>query len=125
MSSPGTPLRPTRSSGRRGGLLLLVVLLTSTISANATTCRSNPSRSAYSQYRVVDGRKCWYSGHARKDKRELRWTVARHYIPIRRKPAPSPIQPDVWPPPPTEFDHRFLGEDQEPPAVFDQRFMGK
>ncbi len=41
--------------------------------ADALACKSSPSRDTYHQYRIVDGKKCWYAGREKLEKSALAW----------------------------------------------------
>jgi hypothetical protein len=41
--------------------------------AAALACRSSPGTDDYYQYRLIDGRKCWYRGHTVLEKSALAW----------------------------------------------------
>ena len=41
--------------------------------AAAIACRSSPGSDAYYQYRLIDGRKCWFRGHTKLEKSALAW----------------------------------------------------
>lgn len=61
-------------------LLATLLLILSTDGASALTCSTYRSSSSYSQWRLIDGRKCWYKGKHRIDKAQLHW--------IKLKPRP-------------------------------------
>ena len=43
--------------------------------AAVTACRSSPGTDDYYQYRLIDGRKCWYRGRTVLEKSALAWTA--------------------------------------------------
>ena len=73
-------------------------------------CQTSPGRDGtYWQYRVIDGRHCWYStgGIARRYSHRVREAhgdsgarsrpPAPPAVPSKPAPAPEPEMPDVWP----------------------------
>ncbi len=53
------------------GIFVLFVLWSD--AAVALACRSAPGTDDYYQYRLIDGRKCWYRGHEKLEKSALAW----------------------------------------------------
>ena len=63
----------------------IVALIASTLPANAINCKSSPSAETKT-WRLVAGKRCWYAGPARIDKKKLHWRVAKV---ARQRPALS------------------------------------
>lgn len=73
-------------------IFILFALLATMANAHAIECQSKRIHDgAYWQYRLIDGRQCWYSGKRKHAKSELHWAVASR--PVLPKP------PVVKPPP--------------------------
>lgn len=75
-------------------VLVLVALLTIPASALARDCHtSKPSRDPHWwSWRLVDGKRCWYQGHAHLSKGSLRWHTAVVSNPVT---IPDPVPPPI------------------------------
>jgi hypothetical protein len=75
----------------RVGIVMIAVFLSSSFSSSAfaVDCQANiPSkRGGHWSYRIIDGRKCWYSGKPMMSKSLLRWPAKAQ--PVSRE-APNP-----------------------------------
>lgn len=77
----------------------LFCLVTTMARAEAIECATKPSAGTYSQYRVIDGRRCWYPGKHTREKSELSWSApavapvlaASVSIPVPAPPAPAQV----------------------------------
>jgi hypothetical protein len=58
--------------------------------ANAIECRSSKGEDGWWAWRVAEGRKCWYQGHAGLDKAKLQWSIERS--------KPVKLEACCWPP---------------------------
>lgn len=81
----------------------LLLILISTDGASAIACSRSKTVGSYSQWRLVDGKRCWYKGHRRIDKSSLSWAVAKSR-PMRHtrpkaivKPTQDPLTYTYWP----------------------------
>jgi hypothetical protein len=87
--------------------------------ASAVQCRTSRSSDA-TQYRIIDGRRCWYQGERRLAKTKLHWAASRPTNPGRSDAgggsARRTTQAPVAPPPP------FLADIERAPIIwFDTR----
>ncbi len=111
-----------------GLVVVLLLLLLPSAAAQARACRDGAQRGdGYWQYRIVDGRRCWYRGRHRLDKSALHWRerTPPHRIPTARaevgggsqqeeRPTlPPPVVAEAaaaevtWPAAPLMFAERF------------------
>jgi len=61
--------------------------------AAALACKPSPDRDSYHQYRIVDGKKCWYPGRAKLEKSALAWKsrdTQGRLVRLARPPASRP-----------------------------------
>jgi hypothetical protein len=82
---------------------VLVLLAMPSASRGATVCLAEKgTESTYWQWRVIDGKRCWYRGRSRLEKSELAWepeerVIERKYYTIEDLtepvPADSPLVP--------------------------------
>lgn len=83
---------------------LLAMLLTGTTIVGAAAhgnskqqaCQTEPDPQAYSAWRIIDGRRCWYRGERGKDRGSLHWSspTTKHKRTIRPKEeVPLPPTP--------------------------------
>lgn len=76
--------------------------------AAAVACRSSPGTDDYYQYRLIDGKKCWYRGHTKLEKSALGWKsetrrrVALTAMVAGEAPGPSTLAVNPGP----TADHR-------------------
>lgn len=54
-------------------LTLALFVCWSDAAAATIACRSSPGTDDYYQYRLIDGRKCWFRGHTKLEKSALAW----------------------------------------------------
>lgn len=54
-------------------IALAALLLTANAASAKVACLAQHGTDAYYQYRIVDGRKCWYRGETRLEKSALAW----------------------------------------------------
>jgi len=52
---------------------VLIFVCWSEAAAAAIACRSSPGTDDYYQYRLIDGRRCWYRGETTREKSALYW----------------------------------------------------
>jgi hypothetical protein len=61
----------------RFAIALILTICTLAPAAASTICQADraPRTADYWQWRMVDGKKCWYRGHAKLEKSQLRWSA--------------------------------------------------
>jgi hypothetical protein len=98
---------------------VIALIMAMSINAAALECRSRPEDKTYWSWRLIDGRKCWYRGSARIDKRQLQWAARAQSkqpdnVPFPRpRPSDEELLPMYWPSLDRDsntFDERFKGE---------------
>lgn len=103
----------------RRAWVAVALLLATTSGAQAIECRPGKGDGSYWQWRLIDGKRCWYPGRRRVNKSALHWvarsttrTVRVKMLRTRREePQPPPVleAPVKKQAEPTEFDLRFRG----------------
>jgi hypothetical protein len=87
--------------------------------AAALACKSSPGRDTYHQYRIVDGKKCWYAGREKLEKSVLAWSRAGAKQTLAPSTKPFASQGSAVHVPNSGFDSRD-GSQPDFDAVFGQ-----
>jgi hypothetical protein len=72
-------------------LILMVLHLTEVIAAPSIKCQATPPQTnSYINWRVIDGRRCYYVGKLKLDKSLLYWEEPEKPLEIEPMPLPTP-----------------------------------
>jgi hypothetical protein len=104
-------------------LILMVLHLTEVIAATPTIkCQATPPKAnTYINWRIIDGRKCYYIGKLKLDKSLLYWEEPEKPLEIEEMPLPTPA-PAIRAQ--SDFENRWQGiinrENLLEPTVMEQ-----
>ena len=80
--------------------LTIVVTVALITSAQAIDCQSRAGTGSGWSWRLIDGKRCWYKGHANINKKRLRWADAAAKPATTGRGRRSKLDDDIVPLPP-------------------------
>jgi hypothetical protein len=90
-------------------IAIILFLLTGEASAAQIKCQATPPQvNTYVNWRIIDGRKCYYVGRQRLDKSLLFWEPEKPPE-VEEVPLPTPAPPIRAEELPSEFEDRWQG----------------
>jgi hypothetical protein len=83
-------------------------------------CRARPESREYWSWREIEGRRCWYKGHRRIDKKLLSWGPKKPVEAVKLDPAmlqEGPLKPSVSPAEPIEAESVYQAAERNVSSI--------